>query len=410
MLRFRTRIPVIIASLLLLGGCANLQWSPSDEERFARQLVFTISNDRDEPQSEPFAGAESEEDSASLISKILRFHGLKKIAQWSVKTLGLEAIVAEVRGQKSVDEVVSALRSDGRVQSVQPVVTYKVLTYNDPYFDLQNSVNHEDIERVHGLATGKGVVVGVVDTGVDREHPELAGRLVYSRNFVDHDGRFDSDEHGTAVAGVISAEANNKVGIVGVAPDTRLMVFKACWQDVRGASCDSISLMKALMDVLERRPDILNLSLSGPEDPLIRQLLAAAHRNGMILIGAVDPQQGMSFPASMDEVIAVSSSLIPDDYVPERGVIAPGTDVLTTTPGATYAFKSGSSIATAYVSGVIALMKERSPSLSSAEAVLNLESSASSRIHKLPVVNLCEAVIQRSRGEVCPSGALVVAP
>lgn len=394
----------ILVSLLLLAGCANLKVADTSEDRLARQLVFTVA-DYEGGSAEPFPGGA--EDSDSLIKKILKLHGLKKIAQWSIKALGLEAIVAEVRDQQNIDEVVSALKSDQRIESVQQARSYKVLFYNDPYFGLQNSVKHDDIEHIHSLTTGKDVVVGVVDTGVDRQHPELAGRIIYSRNFVEYDRRFDSDEHGTSVTGLIGASANNNVGIVGVAPEVKFMVFKACHEDIRGASCDSISLMKALTDVLDQKPDVLNLSIAGPGDPLIRQLLQAAANQDITLVGAVDPGQSFPFPASMDEVIAVSSPLeTVKMQLPGYGVVAPGMDMLTTTPGGTYAFKSGSSMAAAWVSGVVALMKQREPGLSGVQVLDQLRASARSRVNTLPVVDICSA-ISRSDTEVCPSAALV---
>ncbi|MEX2489587.1 MAG: S8 family serine peptidase, partial [Pseudomonadales bacterium] len=368
----------VLVSVFLLVSCANLQVANTHEDRLARQLVFTIP-DGDHAVPGAFSGGTAEKDSDSLVQKILQLHGLKKIAQWSIKALGLEAIVAEVRGERNINEVLSALESDRRIESVQQAEIYKVLSYNDPYYNLQTSVKHDDFNLIHGLATGKGVVVGIVDTGMDREHPELVGRVMYSRNFVDHDRRFDSDEHGTSVAGILGASANNNVGIVGVAPEVKLMAFKACRQDTRGAECDSISLMKALIDVLDQRPDVLNLSIAGPENPLIKRLLRAAADKGIILVGAVDPDQVFPFPASMDEVIAVRSPIETVGLqLPEYGLVAPGTDMLTTTPGGTYAFKSGSSMAAAWVSGVVALMKERQPELSGQQALGELRASSRS--------------------------------
>lgn len=396
---------IVLVSLLLLASCANLKVADTNEDRLARQLVFTVA-EYEGDVAEPFPGGSSPEDSESLIKRILKLHGLKKIAQWSIKALGLEAIVAEVRDQESVDEVVSALKSDKRIESVQEARSYKVLFYNDPYFSLQNSVRNDDIEHIHRLTTGKDVVVGVVDTGVDRQHPELAGRIIYSRNFVEYDRRFDSDEHGTSVTGLIGASANNNVGIVGVAPEVKFMVFKACQEDVRGAACDTISLMKALSDVLEQQPDVLNLSIAGPDDPLIRQLLRAAANQGITLVGAVDPEQVFPFPASMEEVIAVSSPLeTASAQLPAYGVVAPGMDMLTTTPGGSYAFKSGSSMSAAWVSGVVSLMKQREPELSGVQVLDHLRASAHSRINTLPVVDICSA-ISRGDADLCPSAAV----
>ncbi|MDA0788712.1 MAG: S8 family serine peptidase [Proteobacteria bacterium] len=412
------RAPVMARVLLALSlavglvSCVSVDTRPI-EERLSRQIMFTISIDQYGDASgfdEPYAPLSEARKSTFVIQQILSFHGLKKIATWPIKSLGLHAVVAEISRKKKVEESIEELSTDNRVETVQSVKTYDLLGYNDPYFELQSVARSDDIEYIHHLATGKDIVVGVIDTGMDRQHPELRGRVIYSRNHVDHDqDRFDTDEHGTAVAGIIGSTANNEVGIVGVAPDVKLMSFKSCWHDrtSRHATCDSVSLMKALMDAIDQQPDILNLSLSGPDDPLIRRLLRLASDRGIVLLGAKDDKRYRSFPASMPEVIAVGASL--DEPFPDGGygILAPGTDVLTTTPGATYAFKSGSSMATAYVSGIAALIKERQPELNGRQIEEHLRATSRIMVFKMPVVDICAAV--RRGDEACPQRAVASA-
>jgi len=406
----------VLALIGLASACTSLDIRPI-EEQFSQQVVFTIAYRQGTVPAyvTSYSGASFSKpeqaliDQKSIIDAVLRFHRLKKIAQWSIKPLGVEAVVAEFDSRKTRDEVILNLLADDRIETVESVKTYQLLTYNDPYFQLQNSVKSDDIEKIHRLATGEGVVVGVVDTGLDRQHPELVDRIIYSRNFVAHDqGRYDQDEHGTSVAGVIASAANNELGIVGVAPDVKLMSFKACWEDrmTHRALCDSVSLIKALVDVIDQQPDIVNLSLAGSEDLLIRRLLKAASDRGIVLVAAVDPASKSSFPASMPEVIAVGTPLGVKSAGETLGILAPGTDVLTTTPGATYAFKSGSSMATAYVSGIAALMKERQPTLSGEQIRVHLISTSRTKVGMIPVVDMCAAVSQD--GESCQSNSMVM--
>lgn len=411
---------------LLIVGCTSVDTRPP-KEQMARQVVFTISAEPGQDATDfSKAGLDQMTDPKGVkiqlaVQDIIRLHNLRKIAEWPIKSLGLQAVVAEIGRKTKLTDLISALSHDERVETVEDVKTYKLHAYNDPYFDLQNTVNNDDIEHIHKLATGKGVVVGIVDTGIDRAHPELRDRIVYSQNFVSHDQtRFDEDEHGTTVAGIIGSVANNDLGIVGVAPDVKLMAFKACWHDklTQAASCDSVSLMKALMAVLKQQPDILNLSLSGPSDPLIASLLKAASDKGIVLVSARNEKRRNSFPASMTEVIGVGTPLgisqaasIPfsaaglsgttDDLY---GVLAPGTDVLTTTPGATYAFRTGSSLASAYVSGIAALIKERQPALSGRQIELHLRNTSRVKIDTMPVVDMCAAL--RRHDEMCPSNSM----
>ena len=391
---------------LLVSGCASTPSIESMDDVFRRQVLFTI------PEIPEPVDKARQDNSEILITSIIKLHKLKRVAQWSVKALGVEAIVAEFNTDRSIDDVLAALQEDNRIESVQPVHTYELLTYNDPYFHLQNMVPNHDLEQVHEVVTGKGVTVGIVDTGIDREHPELNQRIIYSRNYVIHDQQdFDTDEHGTTVAGVIAAAANNELGIVGVAPEAELMVFKACAQNdlTRRASCDSFSLMKALVGVLRQEPDVLNLSLAGPDDPLLARLIASAISKGIIVIASVDHANSKNaFPASTPGVIAVSSAFQFDhDWMPKNGVLAPGTEVLTTAPGATYAFRSGSSMSAAFVSGIAALMKEKDPNLSGRELSTLMHRTAQARIKQVPLVDICHVVSGPENEALCAGSAYV---
>ncbi len=402
--------PAAALVVALIAGCASTPNFDAMDEAFNRQVLFTVA-DNEVADLTP----DAPEQPASQVTSIIEIHDLKMVAQWSVKALGVEAIVAEFKKDRPIEEVMSALKADGRVESVQPVNTYDLLSYNDPYFHLQSTVPGPDLEVVHGSVTGRNVTVGVVDTGVDREHPELADRIVYSRNFVNHDQQdFDRDEHGTSVAGVIASAANNELGIVGVAPESKLLIFKACAQDdlSRRASCDSFSLMKALVDVLQQKPDVLNLSLAGQDDPLLERLINAAMAKGIIVVAAVDHRNvGNRFPASIPGVIAVSSAFqFNFDWMPENGVLAPGSEVLTTTPGATYAFRSGSSMSTAFVAGIAALLKEKYPTLSSAELTQLLHQTAQDRINEVPLVDICHVVNGLDAANICETRSVLAGP
>jgi subtilisin family serine protease len=172
--------------------------------------------------------------------------------------------------------------------------------------------------------------------------------------------------HGTAIAGVIASAPNNREGIVGVAPDVTIAALRACWAvapDSVAAQCSSFSLARALESALDLKPNVLNLSLAGPEDPLLGQLLDKVIARGIIVVAA-QPEPGVEgheFPASHPHVLAVHSAAEALDAPSPYVLGAPGTDVLTTTPGARYAFLSGNSLAAANTSGVVALLLERGP-------------------------------------------------
>jgi subtilisin family serine protease len=236
--------------------------------------------------------------------------------------------------------------------------------WDDPYFSLQRSLEDSGITHAHRWSTGKGVRIAVIDTGIDVKHPDLRGQAVEVRNFISDDSHA-ADRHGTAVAGVIASVANNRQGIVGVAPGARLLALQACTQrsaEGRG-SCTSFSLARALDHAITAGSDVLNLSLGGPSDPLIARLLGKAIERDIVVVAARgDGKPGAAFPASLPGVIAVGS-------VPAGTgrLIAPGQDVLTLVPPDGYDYLSGSSIAAAHVSGIVALLLERAPSLHAAD-------------------------------------------
>jgi len=204
----------------------------------------------------------------------------------------------------------------------------------------------------------------VIDTGVDARHPDFGGRVIVQRNFVDRDAaRFGLDKHGTAVAGVISASANNKVGIVGVAPGVSIIALKACWQkDSDAARCNSLTLAQALAAAIAERAQIVNLSLTGPHDPLLNALVAAGNERGVLYVGAAPSDAPAdSFPGDAPGVIPVDMA---ESAAVRSGVLrAPGRDVVTLMPGGNYDFVSGPSLATAHVSGAVALLLARNSRL-----------------------------------------------
>ena len=193
---------------------------------------------------------------------------------------------------RGVDETLARISADPRVRLAQPMQAFNVHGgYDDPYFSQQYGANAAQLLQMHQRATGRGIRVAVIDTGADRTHPDLQGRIDTARNFVGDDARFDSDIHGTAVAGIIAANANNGIGIVGLAPDADLLVLKACWQraldDIR-AQCNTFTLAKALTFAIDQHADIINMSLGGPNDPLLALLIEVALARGIVVVAAQD--------------------------------------------------------------------------------------------------------------------------
>jgi subtilisin family serine protease len=319
-------------------------------------------------------------------------HRLREVSSWPILTLGVHCLVFELPAGAARGAMLESLRADGRVESAQPMQTFDTLsrpstTYNDPYQGLQGNLQTLGIPQAHEWSRGEGVNIAVIDTAVDAAHPDLVGRIKRQQSFLDPGtaaagNAVDRVRHGTAVAGIIAAVANNEKGIVGIAPSANLFALNACWPgpELRRSICNTFTLAKALAAAIEIRANIINLSLAGPPDLLLTRLVNQALQRGIIVVGAATDRPNGAFPTAIEGVISVSSAVTgAAEAASARGksaLLAPGTDVLTLVPAGLYDFQSGSSLATASVSGGIALLLARDQKLRAPQVHRLLASSS----------------------------------
>jgi len=317
---------------------------------------------------------------ARTSAELSEVYRMRILYAWTMASLGEQCVVFEVPPGRSARDIISRLASDRRVSSVQAVENFSTLAAQektDPYTHLQHGYQSLRLDQAHRLATGKGVRVAVVDTGVDFDHPDLRDRVTVANNFVDRGERtFTTDIHGTAVAGVIAASVND-VGIVGVAPGAELYALKACWQQpptAREAVCNSYTLAKAMDFAITKGSQVINFSLGGPPDALLGRLIGVALSKGIVVVAA-NGGPSRDFPASVQGVIGIigsddlkGSASAPTVAASSQGpaLAAPAVDVLTTVPKGSYDFFSGSSLAAAEVSGIAALLLQKDPKLTPA--------------------------------------------
>ncbi len=302
-----------------------------------------------------------------LAERIASEHHLKLVDNWAMQIVGVDCVIMTVPDDRPLERVTSELSALPTVAWSQPLNTFHLESAphdrvasrpNDRLYPAQPAATRWRLADLHKLATGRGVTIAVVDSRIDTAHPDLSGQIASASNFVD-DNRRAAERHGTGIAGIIAARTNNQVGIAGVAPGARLLGLRACWEANvnERAVCDSISLARALSFAIERRANIINLSLSGPDDRLIETLIRIALSRGSTVVVAVDdnrPDNG--FPASVRGVIPVADESLSGN---RTGVyIAPGTAVPTTEPGGKWDLVDGSSYAAAHVSGLVALVQQ----------------------------------------------------
>jgi subtilisin family serine protease len=382
-------------------------------------VVVTFANDPYRPASRAgstgrhYAGgsyglAQGARNSAQRVAAA---YSLRQVASWPIKELGVHCVVYEIPDSRSVTEVLARLTRDPRITLAQPLQEFHTLTsetapgtYNDPLYGLQTNLVALDISAAHQRSQGAGIKIALIDTGVDGTHPDLRERISGTRSFVGTNSSTPaaaaSYRHGTAMAGLIAAVANNKVGIVGIAPLARIEVFEACWQlkpNADAAACNTFTLAQALAAALEARIPLINLSIAGPSDPLLSALVQSGLKRGVIFVGSAAAAAD-AFPTNINGVIGVANS--DEDQGQHHGeaaLAAPATHVLTLLPNAQYDFESGTSVAAAEMTGVVALLLSANNRLTVDSIVSLLRSSAGPAPQPAIDVNAALAKVEAER-------------
>lgn len=295
--------------------------------------------------------------------------GLRLREDWPMPALAVDCFVLDAPDAATATQALRVLASDPRVESVEPMQRFRVLgggphaSGGDPLAPAQPVTRAWHLPELHASATGRGVRVAIIDSGVAAAHPDLRGQVAVVRNFVDQRAEV-GEAHGTAVAGIIAARAGNGVGIAGVAPDARVLALRACWQqDAAHAACNSFTLAKALQFAIDAHARVLNLSLTGPDDRLLARLLDVALGSGAVVVGAVDAQAADGgFPAAHRGVLAVAGMGTVAGQG-QRVLLAPADGVPAPLPEGGWGLVSGNSFAAAEVSGLAALLLQLAPGL-----------------------------------------------
>jgi thermitase len=221
-------------------------------------------------------------------------------------------------------------------------------------------------ERVYSLQNNeyigaeREVVVAILDTGIDSGHEDLVGSVIDGVNLTESSEVGDVHGHGTHVAGIVSANAGNGLGIDGVAPDCRLLNVKVANDKGR---CRASVLAEGIRWAVEHGADIINISIEIKDySSLLEQAVDYAWEQGVLVIAAAgnDGSDIMVYPAGLDNCIGVTAlqnelGLAPlANYGEWVELAAPGYQVYSTLPGDEYGYKYGTSFSAAYASGLAA--------------------------------------------------------
>lgn len=230
------------------------------------------------------------------------------------------------------------------------------------------------ITKIHAddawqFSSGSGVRVAVVDTGIDRDHPDLKNNLAGCKNFISSRKTCDDDNgHGTHVSGIIAAQ-NNNLGVVGVAPKAKIYSLKVL--DSRGSGYLS-DIIEALDWAVQNKMQVVNMSLGTSSDVIsFHDAVKRVNTAGIVQVAAAGNSgpgtNTVIYPAKYPEVIAAaatdSSNNVPSwsSRGPEVDLAAPGASVYSTYLSGKYMTMSGTSMAAPHVTGVVALRLQNHP-------------------------------------------------
>lgn len=339
----------------------------------------------------------------------------------------------DVRGT-TVPDAIAAYQGDARIQYIEPnyVVRADDTFPNDPEFvrlwglhntGQTNGTVDADIDAPEAwdIGTGASVLIGIIDTGVDWAHEDLADNIytnpneipangldddgngfiddIHGWDFVNNDNNpFDDAGHGTHVAGTIAGVGNNSIGVVGVSWHAQILPIKFLGAGGSGTTADAILAVQYATLMGARLTN--NSWGGGGFSTALRDAIAAAGEAGYLFVAAagnsgVDIDAFPHYPSSydLDNIISVASTTDHDDLssfsnygLNSVDLGAPGSDIFSTLPSNNYGFNSGTSMATPHVSGALGLLLGAAPTMGALEA----------RDRVLNAVDLIPALANRS--------------
>lgn len=287
---------------------------------------------------------------------------------------------------RTVAEVVQALSAEPGIGAAQPNHIYG----RQQGGHAAESVPQYALEKIsagaaHALSLGRNVVIAVIDTGVDGSHPDISAATLTSQDLLGASVPHEP-AHATAVASILAARGVTR----GIAPEARLLSLRAFASfgpigAPTTARSTTMVVLKAIEAAVKQRSRILNLSFAGPRDALLERILAAAIDQNTIAVAAAGNggrEAAPVYPAAYPGVIAVTATDAADriyrnanqgEYI---AIAAPGVEVLAASADHGHELVSGTSFATAYVSGLAALLLELAPGLTPPEVLRALQETA----------------------------------
>jgi hypothetical protein len=347
------------------------------------------------------------------------FHSAAAMTAFQAASSALErTAVVDIPAGADLQSEMAAWRARADVEFVEPNYRmYVSKTSSDTYYSLQWALKntgqtggHDSYDPASGTAgsdvdaegawdiqTGSNtIVVAIIDAGIAVTHPDLAANMLPGKDFGDNDNNpddtcsnatpaFDSHGHGTHVTGIAGAVGNNGVGVTGLSWDGKILPLK-----VADSSCAIFTdaVVKAIIYASTAGARVINMSLGGENSTALTNAITAANAANIVMVAAAGNEGtedfSNSYPAADSRVIAVAATDRTDHFASfsNRGtwitLSAPGVGILSTYPTAlgSYAYLSGTSMASPLVAGAAALLLSDNPALTPADIKARLIAKA----------------------------------
>lgn len=307
---------------------------------------------------------------------------LALVSKTHIALLDADLVLLRVAPGQDVDTTVVGLLNDARVIGAQPGYLFELQQSGSAQMlDLQYAPQKMSLERAHQFNRGENTTIAVIDTGIDMSHVAFGGVVFPSFDAVGTPSA-TPEPHGTAIAGLISANHD----LLGVAPAAKIISARAFAQSNDGRFLsDSYTIAQAIDWAVAEGAQVLNMSFAGPRDPLVLKVIDVLADRGVLVVAAAGnkgPGADPAYPGAHPHAIAVTATDAADALYANanRGayitIAAPGVDVLAPAPGNAYELLSGTSIATAHITGIVALLLSEYPDLKRADIIALLHETA----------------------------------
>lgn len=306
------------------------------------------------------------------IAEIATEYNLVFLERFSSELLGIDIVRFRLPNPNDLKDVLRKLQTETRIRAAQPEYVYLPAAGGEPA--LQYAAEQLHLPDIHRISTGEGIKIAVIDTAIDATHPE------FSKAHVSTYSAYETEDtpvvgHGSGIVGILVADDS----LLGIAPGAHILSAQAFRGDESGKiTGGTLSILRSVEWAFDQQAPIFNLSFAGYRDPLLEDAIFALAASGAIPVAAAGndgTDAPPAYPAAYEGVIAVTASAADATLysLANNGayidLTAPGVDLLVPANDQSYALASGTSLATAYVSGTIAVLMAHYPDKTPEEIV-----------------------------------------